>query len=70
MTTFYQKLIREIDPTVTEDESRGVEASMRLAHNTLNHLPREEFGREIIVYRACEREQPGFGAKLAASMGL
>lgn len=70
MTTYYQTLVREIDPTLTEEEARGVEASMRLGHNTLNHLPREVFAREIVLYRECERRQPGYGAGLALSYGL
>lgn len=70
MTTYYQKLVREIDPTLTEEEARGVEASMRLQYGILNHLERDTFKREIILFRACERAQPGYGAQLAASFGL
>ena len=68
--TAYQKLIQEIDKTVTATEARGVEASMRLQYGTLGHLSRDTFKSEISLFRACEKHQPGYGASLAASYGL
>jgi hypothetical protein len=70
MTTFYQKLILEIEPTLTTSEARGVEAHMRSEYGTLNHLPRETFKSEIKMFQACEAMQPGYGEALANSYGL
>lgn len=67
MRNFYQELIHEIDPKVNP---AGVEASMRLQFGTLDHLPREEFEREISVARMCEDEAPGYMRDVAASYGL
>ena len=65
--SFYQTLIREVDPSVNP---AGVEASMRLQYGTLNHLPRETFELEIRVAKACEAEQPGFLRGVAQSFGM
>lgn len=68
--TGYQKIIREIDPTVTAEEARGIEASMRLTYGTLGHLDRKVFRNEIILFRAIERREPGYGKRIAESYGL
>ena len=63
----YQKLIHDIDPTVNP---AGVEASMRLQFGTLDHLDRQTFREEIILAKECEREQPGYLRRTAASYGM
>ena len=63
----YRTIINEIDPAV---DARHVEASMRLQYGTLCHLPRETFAAEIKLFKACEQAQPGYGERVALSMGL
>ena len=63
----YQKFIHDIDPTVNP---AGVEASMRLQYGTLDHLDRHTFVEEIILAKQCEKEQPGYLRRTAASYGL
>lgn len=65
--TAYAKIIHEIDPDV---DPRHVEASMRLQYGTLSHLPRETFVEEIAVLKACERADPGYGERVAQSLGM
>ena len=54
--SFYVKTIREIDNTVN---AVGVEAFMRLEYGTLDHLPKEAFGREIALAKQTEAQEPG-----------
>lgn len=63
----YAAIINKIDPNVN---AVHVEAHMRCQYGTLDHLPRETFREEIKLFHACEREQPGYGAALAASYGM
>ena len=59
--TYYERSIREIDDTVNP---MAVEAQMRLKYSTLDHLPREEFQREIKIYKQVIRDD-AFYAKEA-----
>lgn len=63
----YAKIINAIDPAVN---ARHVEAHMRVQYSTLDHLPRETFREEIALFKACEREQPGYGEQVAKSFGM
>ena len=56
----YERICREIDPTLTDAEAAGVVASMRLQYSTLDHLPRSVFRDEFALARECERESPGY----------
>lgn len=62
----YQKLIAEIDPRVN---ARAVEAFMRLEYGTLNHLSREQFEREVALFKAARMSDAEQEA-LARSYGL
>ena len=66
----YQRIIREIDPSLSAVEAAGVEGSMRLQHGTLDALSRAEFRAEVRLALACEREEPGHLARCRATMGV
>lgn len=63
----YQKIIRSMHPTINP---AGVEASMRLQYGTLSHLSDRDFRREIRIAEECEKVEPGFLRKTAASYGM
>jgi hypothetical protein len=63
----YAHIINQIDPAVN---AAGVEAHMRVQYGTLDHLPRETFAAEILLFKECEKVSPGYGARLAKSYGL
>ena len=60
----YERFIEALDPDINPV---GVEASMRLQYGTLDHLPREEFIKEINGARAVERMEPGYLRECADS---
>ena len=66
----YQKIIREIDPTLTVEEAAGFEGSMRFEYGTLDHLPRSKFRQEICLARMCEEEEGGYLRGVAKFFGL
>lgn len=67
--SLYQQHIRELAPD--EYEPRHVEAFMRLEHGTLDHLPREQFVREVEIGCACIDEAGHEHAEACArSFGL
>lgn len=68
MTSYYQKLIREIDPQ--SPNPAGVEGAMRNRHNTLNHLDRATFADEIRRAAQDEMATPGHLRSCALSQGL
>lgn len=43
---------------------------MRIAHGTLDHLPRASFVHEVAIAASVERDQPGYLASCAETMGL
>ena len=63
----YQTLLHELAPDLNP---AGVEASMRLHHGTLNHLPRETFAEEARLAADIERQSPGMLRRIADSMGM
>ena len=65
--SYYQRLIREMNPTVNP---AGVEASMRLQYGTLSHLSARDFRREIKLAVSCEKAEPGFLKRTAESFGM
>ena len=62
----YQKLIHELDSTVNPV---GVEAFMRVEHNTLDHLPRSAFVVETRMAKLLESEYPGSLRMMADAEG-
>ena len=63
----YQTLLHELAPDLNP---AGIEASMRLHHGTLNHLPRETFAAEAKLAADLEAQSPGILRKIADSMGM
>lgn len=63
----YQKLLCELAPTLNP---AGVEASMRVHHGVLNHLPRDIFLAEAQLAADLESGSPGILRKIAESMGM
>ena len=64
--TSYAKLIHDIDPTVNPV---GVECSMRLQYNTLDHLARHTFRDEIAIAKEIEALEPGELRRITATYG-
>ncbi len=64
---FYQTLLHELAPDLNP---AGVEATMRLQYNTLDHLPRETFAEEAKLAAEMERQSPGTLRRIAESMGM
>jgi hypothetical protein len=64
----YQARIREIAPYC---DPRHVEAYMRSEHSTLDHLPPEQFEREVRIAVGCiEQGGTDIAETLARSYGL
>ena len=63
----YQHTIHQIDKSINP---AGIEASMRMQHDTLDHLPYEAFAQEVEIAKALEADYPGHLRELAASYGL
>ena len=63
----YQTLLHELAPSLNP---AGVEASMRLHHGSLNHLPRKTFVAEAKLAADLEGQSPGILRKIAVSMGM
>jgi len=63
----YQNILHEVAPDVNP---AGAEAVMRLAHGTLNHLPREVFADEAEMARRIAAEHPGMLRKVADTFGM
>lgn len=55
----YQATILEIAPDLTPDQARRCENMMRLEYRTLGHLSRQQFRKEIRLFRAADQLQPG-----------
>ena len=58
--TYYERTINALDPNVNP---MAVEAQMRLKYGTLDHLPREEFKREIGIYKQVIRDDSLFATE-------
>ena len=65
--SLYQKSIHDIDPSINPP---GVEASMRLQHSTLDHLPHKTFVEEVKIAKDCEAADPGYLKGIAESYGM
>ncbi len=60
-------IAHSIDPAMN---SVGVEAAIRVSHETLSGLDAETFAHEINLARACEFIRPGYLAACAREQGM
>lgn len=63
---FYDGLVQEISPDLNPV---GVEASIRLEHGSVTHLPREVFLEEARIAAELEQRCPGYLRGVADSFG-